>query len=178
MHMNPLSGGQRVPRRKNPFELLVLATGLSVGVAAFLIGLFVAYDVVARSVFRLSNSWVTELTMYLMGYITFVGAAYALCEGAHVGVDMLAQKLPPRASRLLGVLASVVMLLVVASLTWLGFQFFRDAWTSNERSDTLLSVRLWIPYLSFFLGMLWLLIVLVERIASSLRPGRDKEERR
>lgn len=175
--MNQLSDAHTVPAKKSPFALLVLASGLSVGVAAFLIGVFVAYDVLARSVFRLSNSWVTEVTMYLMGYITFVGAAYALREGAHVGVDMLKQKLSPRGSRALELSAHLVMLLVVAALTWVSFQFFRDAWTSNERSDTLLSVRLWIPYLSFFLGMLWLLIVLVERAAFSLRTGGAKDER-
>lgn len=175
MHMNQLSDGRAGPKKTSPFGLLVLASGLSVGVAIFLIGIFVAYDVLARSLFRLTNSWVTEVTTYLMGYIAFVGAAYALREGAHVSVDMLSQKLSARGSRALALLAQAVMLLVVATLAWLSFQFFRDAWTSNERSDTLLSVRLWIPYLSFLLGMLWLLIVQIEQ---ALRTVKTQKERR
>lgn len=173
-----LSDGRAAPRKKSLYELLVQASGLSAGVTTVLIALFVTYDVLMRSVFRLSNSWVTEVTMYLMGYITFVGAAYALREGAHVSVDMLAHKLSPPAARVLGLLADTAMLLVVATLTWLSFRFFLDAWTSNERSDTLLSLRLWIPYLSFFVGMLWLLIVLIERTAASLRTMNTQNERR
>lgn len=178
MHMNDLPHDAARRGRKSPYALLVLASGLSVGAATFLIGVFVAYDVLARSLFRLSNSWVTEVTMYLMGYIAFVGAAYALREGAHVSVDMLAGKLSARPARAVRLLAAAVMLVVVATLAWLSFQFLRDAWTSNERSDTLLSVPLWIPYLSFFAGMLWLLVVLIEQSVASFRAGEHKKESR
>jgi TRAP-type C4-dicarboxylate transport system permease small subunit len=166
----------RTTRRTSLYARLVEASGLSVGIATFLIGIFVTYDVLARTLFRMSNSWVTEVTMYLMGYIAFVGAAYALREGAHVSVDMLAQRLPVPAARRVKLLADVAMLLVVGTLAWLSFQFFRDAWTSNEMSDTLLSVKLWIPYLSFFAGMLWLLIALTERTMTSLRPSNVQRE--
>ncbi|GAB2886018.1 hypothetical protein GCM10027278_02840 [Paralcaligenes ginsengisoli] len=151
----------RPVKKSSLFNRLVDLSGMSVGVATFLIGIFVTYDVLARTLFRMTNSWVTEVTTYLMGYITFVGAAYVLKEGAHVSVDLLVQKMPPTARRVLVFVTDGIMLLVVATLAWLSFQFFWDAWTSHEVSDTLLSISLWIPYLSFFIGMVWLLAVLV-----------------
>src|SRR5690606_37616650 len=109
--------------------------GLSAGVATFVIALFVAYDVIARSVFRMTNSWTTEVSMYLMGYITFVGAAYALKEGSHVSVDLLVEYVRPGLRRMLLWLADAVMMLIFALLAWLSFAFFIEAWDSGEVSD-------------------------------------------
>lgn len=162
-------------REKNVLVTLVDISGISVGVATFFIGIFVTYDVIARTVFRLTNSWITEVTMYLMGYITFVGAAYALKAGAHVAVDILVQQVSIEGQRVLFLAVDFVLLVVVLILTWLSFQFFWDAWTSNELSDTLLSVRLWIPYLSFFVGMFLLLVVTVMQTLAHLPQQAHKK---
>lgn len=164
-----VSANAKTGPERGLFGALVDASGLSVGVATFLICIFVAYDVLTRSLLRMSNSWVTELTMYLMAFVAFVGAAYALREGAHVSVDMLVQRVSSVAARRLRLIADTVMVLVVTTLTWLSFRFFLDAWTSNEMSDTLMSVHLWKPFLSFFVGMLWLLVVLAEQLVRSRR---------
>ncbi len=160
--------------RRGFFGRLVDISGISVGVATFLIGVLVAYDVIARSWFRMTNSWISEVTVYLMGYIAFMGAAYALREGAHVSVDMLVQKLSPRPRAIVVAVADLCMVIIVLTLAWLSFQFFLEAWTSNEVSDTIFSVRMWIPYLSFFVGMAWLLLVLiVQLVGKRSRPARD-----
>ncbi|WP_188074463.1 TRAP transporter small permease subunit [Pusillimonas sp. ANT_WB101] len=151
--------------RRGIFGRLVDISGISVGVATFLIGLLVAYDVIARSLFRMTNSWISEVTVYLMGYIAFMGAAYALREGAHVSVDMLVQKLSARPRAIVVAIADLCMVLIISTLTWLSFGFFLEAWASNEVSDTIFSIKLWIPYLSFFVGMAWLLLVLIVQIA-------------
>ena len=160
--------------RQSAFAAFIDISGISVGVATICIGIFVTYDVIARAVFRLTNSWVTEVTMYLMGYITFVGAAYALKTGAHVAVDMLLQKVSFEARRILVLAVDFILIVVVVELAWLSFQFFFDAWISNELSDTLLSVKLWIPYLSFFVGMALLLVVIVMQTVAHLRQQADK----
>lgn len=163
------------PQRKGLFDTLVDITGLSAGLATFLIGLFVAYDVIARSVFLLTNSWTTEVTMYMMGYITFVGAAFALKEGSHVSVDLLVQKVSPRAARSLLLVVDVLLLLLFALLTKLSWDFFLEAWESGEVSDTLLSVKLWIPYCFFFIGMVWLLLVLLYLMRQQHLVLKNKE---
>ena len=73
--------------------------GLTVGLAAFAIAVLVAYSVIARELFRASESGVADISTYLMAYITFVGAAYGLWEGAHVSVHLLTARLRPRARR-------------------------------------------------------------------------------
>lgn len=154
---------------------LIDLTGLSAGVATFVISLFVAYDVVARTVFLMTNSWTTEITMYMMGYITFVGAAFALKEGSHVSVDLLVDNVRPGMRRILLWLTDAILLVIFALMAWLSFSFFMEAWKSGEVSDTLLSVKLWIPYLCFFIGMLWLLLVLLYLVFQQQRDLASKE---
>ncbi len=139
------------------FEAVLRGSGLSVGVAAFLIGVFVTYEVLIRELARQSEAWVTEVTTYLMGYITFVGAAYALYEGAHVAVDVVVKQVPAGTRRLLRIVSDGVVIAVLGALTWLSAEFWWEAWSTGERSPSLLSVPLWIPYLFFTVGMAWLL---------------------
>lgn len=112
--------------------------------------------------------------MYLMGYITFVGSAYALKVGAHVAVDILIQLVSIKVRRMLFLTADFVLFIVVLVLTWLSFQLVFDAWNSNEQSDTLLSVRLWIPYLSFFVGMVLLLVATLMQTLAHLSHPTNK----
>ncbi len=112
--------------------------------------------------------------MYLMGYITFVGSAYALKVGAHVAVDILVQLVSIKVKRMLSLTADFVLFTVVLILTWLSFQLVLDAWSSNEKSDTLLSVRLWIPYLSFFVGMVLLLVATLMQTLGHLSQSTNE----
>jgi TRAP-type C4-dicarboxylate transport system permease small subunit len=159
----------KTSRLKAGFPALVRNFGVSVGIAAFVIGILVTYDIFTRTLFAMSNSWVTEVCTYLMAYITFGGAAYALKEGAHVKVDLLVDLVPPAAKRVLGLVTDSVMLVVVAMLAWLSFEFWRDAWTSGEKSPSLLATPFWIPYLFFVLGMVWLLIALLTHLLAGLK---------
>lgn len=164
------------PTKRGVLGKLVDISGLSVGIATFLIALLIAYDVIARSMFRMTTYWVTEVSMYLMAYITFVGAAYALKEGAHVRVDMFVILMRSGIRRWVIAIADLVLVVVVAILAWLSFVFFQDAWLSNEVSDTLLAVKLWIPYLVFFGGMVWLLVILlvdIRRKRAQLTDSKD-----
>ncbi len=156
-------------RLKSGFPALVRNLGVSVGIAAFMIGILVTYDIFTRTLFTMGNSWVTEVCTYLTAYITFGGAAYALTEGAHVKVDLLIDLISPAARRVLGLVSDAVMLVVIAMLAWLGFDFWRDAWVSDEKAPSFLGTPLWIPYLFFVLGMVWLLIALLTHLIAGLK---------
>lgn len=163
------------------FEAVLRGSGLSVGAAAFLIGVFVTYEVLIRELAHQSEAWVTEVTTYLMGYITFVGAAYTLYEGAHVSVDVFVNQMSAGTRRLLRVVSDGVVIAVLGTLTWLSIEFWWDAWSTGERSPSLLSVPLWLPYLFFTVGMAWLLVTQIALSAlaflkrereSDIPPGR------
>lgn len=142
--------------------------GVSVGIAAFVMSILVTYVIFTRTLFGMSNSWVAEVCEYSMAYMTFGGAAYALEVDALVKVDILVNQMSSGAKRVLGLVSDSVMLVVVAMLVWLSFEFWRDAWESGEKSFSLLATPFWIPYLFFVLGMVWLLIALVTHLLAGV----------
>lgn len=151
------------------FKALVTGSGVLVGVAAFLIGLIVAYGVLGRTLLGTTTFWVVDINTYIMGFITFIGAGYALREGAHVGVDIVVTRLGPNAQWALRGFADLVVLVITLMLLWLSFEFWWSAWVSGEQSWGLFTVDLWIPYASFPVGMLLLLLVHIERMLTGWR---------
>jgi TRAP-type C4-dicarboxylate transport system permease small subunit len=75
-------------------------------------------NVVLRYLFNQGLTASDELSRLFFVWLTFVGAAVAIRERGHIGVDMLVRRLPPRGARLCLVLAHGLMLWVV----WLMLQ--------------------------------------------------------
>ncbi len=70
-------------------------------------------------------SWSLALTKAMFAWLIFVGIAYGVRIGAHIGVDLLVRLFPTPLQRLFGVLACLIFmlyagLLMVSSFTWLG----------------------------------------------------------
>lgn len=147
--------------------------GLSVGLMVFIMALMVTYDVLARYLVDAPSVWVPQTATYMMGYITFVGAAYGLQTGAHVKVEIFTSRSGPGVRRALEIVSWLINLVFFIVLSWEAFWFWWQAFQSGERSWGLLSVPLAIPYFFFFAGMVWLLIV---QIALIFRPVRPAEE--
>lgn len=144
-------------------------SGIAVGVAAFMIAVLVTAEVLARTLLGATTAWVNDVSVYLMGFITFVGAAYALAEGAHVSVDVVLTRVGARTKRLLVRIADLLVLAVLATLAWLGAAFWWDAYTSGEKSWGLVEVALWIPYSFLAVGMLWLLVMHLAMMVGRMR---------
>ena len=56
-------------------------------------------QVVARYVFNYSFVWALELNTFLFAWLIFLGMAYGVRVGAHIGVDALVKSLGPRAAQ-------------------------------------------------------------------------------
>jgi TRAP-type C4-dicarboxylate transport system permease small subunit len=152
-------------------DLFFHAITLSVGVSVILTVGVICYGVAAREVFGLSDLWVTDVTTYLMGYMTFVGAATLAWQGRHLKIDILEHFVGPGGRRALAAVSCLIVTSVSLTLLRLSADFWLDAWDSGERSWGMLSVPLWIPYLSLFAGSLLLTLAQVVRLATVLRGG-------
>jgi TRAP-type C4-dicarboxylate transport system permease small subunit len=146
---------------------------MSVGVAVILTVVVISYGVLAREVLKMSDVWVTDVTTYLMGYMTFVGTATLAWQGRHLKVDVLGHHVGPRTKRALTIVSCLIVTCVSLVLLWLSTHFWMDAWDSNERSWGMLSMPLWIPYLSLFVGSMLLAFAQVLRLAMLLWENID-----
>lgn len=144
-------------------DALCHCIALSVGVAVLLTVAVVSYGVLAREVLKLSDVWVTEITTYLMAYMTFVGTATLAWQGRHLKVDVLGQHFGPRTDRVLELVSCAIVTAVAVILFWLSLNFWLDAWGTGERSWGMFSIALWIPYSSLLVGSGLLVIVQAAR---------------
>ena len=150
---------------------------MTVGLAAFAIALLVAYSVVARQFFHASEFGITDISTYLMAYITFIGAAYGIWSGAHVGVHLLTSRLRGRPRDVVSFVANGLLTILSALFAWLAWVFWFDAWRSGERAWGTLSILLWIPYSSMCAGAVLFLTLQLARMALGRADfERDREE--
>jgi C4-dicarboxylate transporter, DctQ subunit len=112
-------------------------------------------QVVARYVFNYSFVWALEVIGVMFAWLIFVGMAYGVREGTHIGVDLLVRSLGPRASRVVGGIAAVLCIAYALILAWGGLQYVEKMYTVGiEMQDV--PIPQWVPRLVLPAGFLWL----------------------
>lgn len=106
-------------------------------VAMVLIG---AYNAVARYLGRyigvnLSSNAYIELQWYMFSLLFLLGGAYALRQNAHVRVDVVFGRFPPRARAWINLLGTLVFLIPFSALAvWVSWPSVRNSWQVLEMS--------------------------------------------
>jgi len=129
-----------------------------IGGMMFAMFVLVFINVVGRYAFQVSYAPAEEISTFLMIWVAYLGAGLALREGRHAAIDMLQDRLPPPARRLLRILLAGVMLCFFAALVWLGICMSIFGW-SQETIAT--QIPTGIPYLAVPLGGVFFCIHLV-----------------
>jgi len=108
-------------------------------------------QVVARYVFNYSFVWALELVIFLFGGLIFLGMAYGVRVGAHIGVDALVKRLPPRPARAAAIVATVLCMVYAAIV-------FAGAWTYVGKMHEIgilaqdMPIPQWVPRLVLPIG--------------------------
>jgi TRAP-type C4-dicarboxylate transport system permease small subunit len=90
--------------------------------------------------------------IYLMIAATLIGLPYVQKLRGHVGVDLLPTLLPQNMRRALSVLTLVITSAMIAIMLYYGYDMWHVAWARNWKSETVMAIPLWIPYLPIPLG--------------------------
>lgn len=145
------------------------------GLIAFLLAamtLIIFGQVIARYVFNYSFVWALELVTYLFAGLIFLGMAYGVRVGAHIGIDALVKSLGPRASRIVGTLAAALCV-AYAVIVLVGSVQYVEKMRSIAILSQDLPIEQWIPRLVLPIGFLLLVLRFLQafyRIAT----GRDR----
>jgi C4-dicarboxylate transporter DctQ subunit len=87
-------------------------------VALTLMTLLTFVQVVLRYAFGTGLVWSLEATTYLFAWLVLIGMSYGVRTEAHIAVDLLTRRLPPRIARAVAVVA------LVASLAYCGLMIY------------------------------------------------------
>ena len=99
-----------------------------------------------HAIIAFSVAWFDRGSLYPVALWALVGGLGLTFAGAYVIY------LGRKARFVLALVASTLSLLFCALITWLGFEFWLEAWSNQWYSDSMWEVRLWIPYMAMPVG--------------------------
>jgi len=156
-----------------------LLEGLVMIVVAVLV-VDVLWQVFTRFILDKPSTWTEELAVFMLIWVSLLGAAVALGRGAHLGIDYFVGKLPPRVR----LSTEVFVFFCVSAFSLLvmligGIDLVRSTLELGQESSALRVkigyVYLAIPISGFFLT-LYAVIGLVERLQLLTRPKTERQE--
>ena len=162
----------RDPQR--PLRLLLRLNGLFSFAAALLTALMmlsVVYDVIARMVFQAPTLWVIDFNEYMLVYLTFIPAAWILLRGGHVKVELVVDRLAPRARRVFELLGDLMGLAYCIVLTWQSWLVTVDAYRGGYRFSTAIAFLQYPVFAIIPLGAAWLGLAFLVRLWVGVRGG-------
>jgi len=150
----------------------------SAGVAAFLLAaLFVLgfAEIVLRSGFGISLSFVVEYSGYLLVLVLFLGSGWTLSQGGHIRVTLLSEHVPTRVRYLLDVVCTCIALFVASVLAFSLCSYAMGTWSRGTVSYFASETPLAYPQMLFALGPVILTLAVFARLVRLLR-GDELED--
>ena len=150
-----------------------IATTVAMVFLAAMTGIIFAL-VVTRYTFSYSISWAEELTRYLMVWMAFLSSAVLVHQDSHLNIDLVTNKLGPKAQDILYVVFRVVELAFLVVLITNGWEYAQSVKVSISPATglSMFWVSLAIP-VSALLMFLFDVLLLIQRVAILRRraPG-------
>jgi C4-dicarboxylate transporter DctQ subunit len=145
-------------------EEMLIATGLLLAATILFI------NVILRYFFHSGFVWAEELTLYMIIWITFIGASVGVRRRAHLGVTALVDALPALPQRI------VAMSAYLFSVAFTGFLFiYGSLQTLAVRATHQLSSAMEIPvywiYMAIAVGGFLMTVRFIQVMVSDLRAG-------
>ena len=128
-------------------------------------------QVVARYVFNYSFVWALELVTYLFAWLIFLGMAYGVRVGSHIGVDALVKVLGPRGAKISGALGAAFCIVYSVILFYGSWQYVDKMYTIGILAQDL-PIEQWIPRTVLPLGY-GILILRFSQLLWRILSGRE-----
>ena len=117
-----------------------------------------------------------DIVAWLCAASAFLALGHTFRRGELVRIGLLVDHLPPRVRRPLALAALGVTLAFVGYMAYAVARFVFESWQFNEVAQGLIQIPIWIPQMSFVLGVLVLLVAVIDEFVVMLRGGRPAFE--
>ncbi len=127
----------------------------------------VSFQVLSRLLTQKSFTVIEELSTFLLAWSTFMCAGYAARRHAHVRVEYFVNRfLPPRGRDVLNLILNILFFLLIAYTIYASFGFVSR---QMKVSMVVLPFSKGFMYLSFPVGMLFLILFILDDIILSIK---------
>jgi TRAP-type C4-dicarboxylate transport system permease small subunit len=110
-----------------------------------------------------------DITAWLCAASAFFALGHTFRHGELVRVGLFIDMLGPRKRRYAEVVALTLTALFVAYMAWAATRFVYDSWQFHEVAQGLIKLPIWIPQLSFVIGVAIFLIAVLDELVTVLR---------
>ncbi len=115
-------------------------------------------------IFERSFIWIEELGRYLFVWLVFLGSAFAVNKGAHLGIDILISRLPDRKRRRATLALSGLLILFFGILLYYSVKVY-PVW--SRKTSAALRIPMSLVFLSLPVSLVLKIIHLISRFFRS-----------
>lgn len=158
------------------YVLFVGGGGNILGSVGIVVMMFlVCGDIIGRYVLRKPIVGAFEFTEFLMAGIIFIGFAYSQAQKAHLKVDLLSTRLPPKTQYFLQIFNLSITFLFYALIAWRGIVGSWEAYVLDDKTAGLVRIPYWPARAVVPLGAVLLCSQILMDIVGSLQARRGKK---
>lgn len=113
-----------------------------------------------------------DITAWLCAASAFFALGHTFRHGELVRVGLWIDMLGPQQRRIAELVALAATALFVGYMAWAATRFVYDSWQFKEVAQGLIQIPIWIPQLSFLLGVLIFLVAVLDELILVIRKKK------
>jgi TRAP-type C4-dicarboxylate transport system permease small subunit len=113
-----------------------------------------------------------DIVSWLCAAAAFFALGHTFRHGELVRVGLWLERLGPRARRLMEIWALTVTAVFGAYMLWSVSRFIYESWKFNEVAQGLIKVPIWIPQMSFLIGVMIFFVAVLDELVTVLRKQK------
>ncbi|WP_299819260.1 TRAP transporter small permease [uncultured Roseibium sp.] len=150
------------------FSHLLKALAWIAALLFFAAGAMLTYEVTARYLFVAPTIWAAELSQLCLIWGTMIAMPWLLEANRHIAVDVVTDRMGPRARTVCRILSMAAVALLSAFVAWKGGGIFLDSFERGRTTGSMLDMPTWVSELAIPVGFsLLLLQALIELTRAS-----------
>lgn len=126
-----------------------------------------AAEIVLRSAFNYSLTWIFEVNLLLATWLYFIGMCQVYHHGGDIAVDVLARRLPPALRRVWALVIDVIGVCTLLVIGWYGVRLLGVQWPIRTPGVGVPTGAYTVPVV---LGALIMIVHILARRARPLPP--------
>ena len=134
-------------------------------------------QVVFRFVLHASLPWSEEASRYLLVWTAFIGGAYGVRRGAHIGIEAFAFLLPKKAQKVLNLFVLIVSTVVCVVILKYGIDIVSTQLAKGQLSPAM-RIPMGYMYAAIPVGMVFFIIRHIEEIILEIKNFNKVEEKK
>ena len=117
-----------------------------------------------------------DIVAWLCAATAFLALGHTFRRGELVRVGLVIDLLPPRLRRAVAIAALAIALAFVGYMLYAALLFVYESWKFKEVAQGLIQIPIWIPQLSFAIGVLVFLVAVLDEFVVLVSGGKPAFE--